>query len=296
MNSAKKYIDEDDVYHLRQLNDLHTYLKTGCTIFDNYPLNFTDMTLIQYAIYKCKPAVLKDMLEISFSQCLMPLESILNPIGSNTKGHLINLAIEFSQKDDKKKYDIRCIEVIFNFAKEKCNGDFNIDFENINGETPLVRAIKHENTEACIFLLQNKADFFYKSKKNSYLKQPFFILLQKATYLSTLQNIIDAKVLGDNNYDKFQKEVVKNEKEITNKIAIKFLKSIRNHTEGPIFTESEDDDDNKNEEEEKTTDNSNESKINCCNYEGCNNQDELQLCKDCEKLFCPIHIDDHDCE
>lgn len=305
MDTAKKYIDSDDAFFLHRINCLDLFLKCGITMFvDEFKPNFHDMTLIQYAIAKRKPKTLKDMLEASYYQCQVPFKNILTPETSNTKGNLLNLAIEFGSENVKygenyNKVDIECLKVIVEFGKKlKGKEDFNIDMENINGETPLIVAINHQNTEACKYLIENGADILHEC--NNYLKNPLWCLLVKAKNLTILMNLINNTVLDKKTYSKvhhFCDEIDKSKEkldEINNEYTTEFFEKIFKGLPPPLQIDQLNDD---NKEAEPTTQEPEQQggTIRChkCGKEL--QPDATKKCDECGLKFCEGCVDDHNC-
>ena len=229
-------IKKDNFFYLQNSKDYEIRLKEGITEFvDQFGKNFRDMTYVQLAIALRKPNCLKGMLETSYFKCQIPFQDIITPKTSNTKGNIISLSIEFGSENSQYDFvDTNCLKVIIDFgnnAKEKNNENFNIDIENINGETPLIRAINYQNTEACEILIQNGANILHKSENNQFLMSPLRYLFLKAANISILQKIISRDLLTKDTYDKCLKEIesedfrlfIQNTRNETSKEFIKYL-------------------------------------------------------------------------
>ena len=322
MDTAKKYIDSDDAFFLHRINCLDLFLKCGITLFvDDLP-NFHDMTLIQYAIAKRKPKTLKDMLEASYYQCQVPFKNILTPETSNTKGNLLNLAIEFGSKNDKygKNYeevDIECLKVIVEFCQKLKNKEnFNIDMENINGETPLMIAIKYDNKEACQYLISNGADILHDCKNSyeylisngadilhdckNYLKNPLWYLLVNTKSLS-LFDLINEDVLGYNTYTKvhnFCSKIYENKEElneINNEFTKKFFDVNFKGVLQPIRLDELLNINNKKPETSTPEPKQQSDVIKCSNCLIILDENTMRKCPDCGKIFCEACMNTHEC-
>lgn len=299
MESAKRYIEKDDAFLLHRINCLDLYLKDGITLFvDEFGSKYHDMTLIQYAIAKRKPKTLKDMLETSYTQCQVPLEKIISPVTSNTKGSLLSLAIEFDSKNeeygkDYKEENNECLKEIIDFLqniKNNDNKELNVDIENINGETPLIRAIHLQNVEACQLLIQNGADILHKSTKNDFLDNPLIYLFKNARYYNLLSEVIEKKVLGEDKYRKVFDicRQIFHEKmnEINNKQTQKFLQNLFEEEEKPKPEP-------KSPTEPQTEIDQDDQKCPGCDEELL--LDGMKSCNKCGKTFCRDCYPNHKC-
>lgn len=294
IESARKYIQDDDSFSLHRITSFDIYLKCGITTFvTEFGEAFHDMTLIQFAIAMRKPKVLKGMLETSYYKCQVPFDKIIIPETSNTKGNLLDLAVEFGSNniqygENYKNTDIKCLEVVIDFAKS-IDKDFNIDIENLNGETALFKAIDYQNNEACTLLLKNGADIFHASEQNIFIKSPLWHLLEVGSYVNTFSSIITSEILGDkfiNVRDELNSDQIKEFlREIKNPIASEFVNIFlkNNSIIKPIF--------------KKTDSDIQLIQMKCTSCkEQFESKNQRHLCDKCSKYFCQNCFNDHICK
>ncbi|KAK8838917.1 hypothetical protein M9Y10_032376 [Tritrichomonas musculus] len=211
METAVSCIERDDPFYIHQVSGLDLYLKLGITTptAERFGPRFPDMTLIQFSIAMRKPKTLKDMLETTFNKCQVPFDQIITPITSNTKGNLFTLAIYFGSKCEKyENSDVECLKVLIDFFNANKPEGSSIDIENINGETPLIKAIDLMNSDAIRLLLENGADIHHKSKKNSYFETPLRHIFRKAETIADLIDVFE-RPLRDQKEDIIKNYLVK---------------------------------------------------------------------------------------
>ena len=161
MDSASYAIDNDDDFYLENLPTLDVLLENGLTVFvDMIFPKYHDMTLTQYSIAKRKPKTLKLMLE-RLKGLEIDFKDIMFPKTSNTRGSLLNLAVEFGSKiNGYENVDNKCLNVIIDFFKDyiKTNAKCAV--------VPLVQSIQCGNNDAIQILIGAEADFFYPLKED----------------------------------------------------------------------------------------------------------------------------------
>lgn len=225
MESAQYYIDTDDVFCLSHLPCLDDLLEWGLTVFvDQIFPKYNDMTLTQFAAARRKPETFNLMLNRQ-AKCQIPIDDILCPSTSNTKENLFELAIKFGTKGlSGDRNDIRCLNILYNFI-HNYQPNFDINFSEINGEAPLLTAIRCNNEDAIKFLMANKADLFsYKIKENedektAALRMPIIRLFRSNK--REIESIFD-QILGDYKDEIIQKCL---SLEINHKPFVEFLRA-----------------------------------------------------------------------
>lgn len=306
METAVSYIEKDDPFYLRQVSGLDLYLKNGITTFTSkmFGPSFPDMTLIQFSIAMRKPKTLKYMLETTFNKCQVPFDQIITPTTSNTKGNLFTLAIYFGSKCNKyAETDVECLKVLIDFFNANKPEGSSIDIENINGETPLIKAIDLMNSDAIQLLLENGADIHHKSQNNSHFETPLRHLFRKADNIANLYAVFDGPLLGQkeniiNNYFKernFLKFLVDHDLQI----GIQYVKDVTNNDQQVLSLLDEMQNGNTNppngdinpqpnpyEVEENI-----EECFRCHTHEG-----QMRLCNLCNHYYCEDCFDDHGCD
>lgn len=195
MNRAKDAIDRDDDAFLMSDHNISLYLRM-LTLNVDFGPTFLDMTLVQYAIAKRSHKSLRKMLDFQLNELHLEIEDIIIPKISNTRGSLLQLALYFGSKNNfYDTTDIECLKTVIDFSISNGSkfkaGKFDIDMEDINGNTSLCSAIEKQNIDAIRLLIENQADIFHESQKNILYKCPLQLLLQVAPNISFLEIVID---------------------------------------------------------------------------------------------------------
>ena len=299
METAVSYIEKDDSFYLSKVSGLDLYLKNGITTFTSeiFGPSFPDMTLIQFSIAMRKPKTLKYMLETTFNKCQVPFDQIITPTTSNTKGNLFTLAIYFGSKCNKyENSDVECLKVLIDFFNANKPQGYSIDIENINGETPLIKAIDLMNSDAIQLLLENGADIYHRSQNNSHFEIPLRHLFRKANNIANLSVVFDGPLLGQkenikNNYFK-ERNFLKFLVDHNFQIGMQYVIDVTNNDQQvlSIFHDIQNGDTNPqpnpNEEEEII-----EECFRCHTHEG-----QMRFCNLCNHYYCDDCIDDHGCD